>query len=62
MSSGQEISRVTLNNMGRRCPPKTTTTSTTEAALKIGCDKEAFEQESNAKLTCTSGNVTFQLR
>ena len=48
--------------MGRRCPPKTTTTSTTEAALKIGCDKGAFEQESNVKLTCTSGNVTFQLR
>ena len=22
-----------------------------------GCDKEAFERESNAELTCTSGNV-----
>ena len=45
--------------MGWDCPKKTTTTSTTTTAIYSGCDKEAFERDSNATLTCTSDNVSL---
>ena len=46
--------------MGRHCPPKTTTTTTTTVKI-TGCDKEAFEKESKAVLTCTSNSVSCKI-
>ena len=45
--------------MGWDCPKKTTSTSTTTTAIYSGCDKDAFERDSNATLTCTSDNVSL---
>ena len=52
LKTGDILSGREVDNLGWDCPKKTTTTST-------GCDKEAFERDSNANLTCTSGNVSI---
>jgi len=57
IETGETISTSALDQMGWDCPKKTTTTSTTTTANYSGCDKEAFERNSNTTLTCTNDNV-----
>ena len=59
IETGETISTSALDQMGWDCPKKTTTTSTTTTAIYSGCDKEAFERDSNATLTCTNDNVSL---
>ena len=62
IETGETISTSALDQMGWDCPKKTTTTSTTTTANYSGCDKEAFERNSNTTLTCTNDNVSLIYR
>ena len=62
IETGETISTSALDNLGWDCPKKTTTTSTTTTAIYSGCDKDAFERDSNTTLTCTNDNVSLIYR
>ena len=62
LKTGDILSGREVDNLGWDCPKKTTTTSTTTTTTtSTGCDKEAFESDSNANLTCTSSRVGIKI-